>query len=108
MIGRTGRPSSAAYATYTGAASVEVASADKARHRLSRAGDRQLNSALHTIAVTQLVPHQTDYHIIDVFSSSCDTPRPVQDPGLTGVAPARQGVPPTIPDSGQACVADEW
>ena len=75
LIGRTGRPSSAAYATYTGAASVEVASADKARHRLSRAGDRQLNSALHTIAVTQLVPHQTDYHIIDVFSSSCDTPR---------------------------------
>jgi len=33
---------------------VEVASADKARHRLSRAGDRQLNSALHTVAVTQI------------------------------------------------------
>ena len=59
LIGRTGRPSrffsSAAYANYTGAsAPVEVASADKARHRLSRGGDRQLNSTLHTIAVTQI------------------------------------------------------
>ena len=27
---------------------------DKARHRLSRSGDRQLNSALHTIAITQI------------------------------------------------------
>jgi transposase len=58
LVGRTGRPSrfptASAYATYTGAAPVEVASADKARHRLSRSGDRQLNSALHTIAVTQI------------------------------------------------------
>lgn len=58
LIGRTGRPSrfstSAAYANYTGAAPVEVASADKARHRLSRGGDRQLNSALYTVAITQI------------------------------------------------------
>lgn len=58
LIGRTGNPSrfptSAAYANYVGAAPVEVASADKARHRLSRTGDRQLNSALHTVAVTQI------------------------------------------------------
>jgi len=58
LISRTGRPSrfptSAAYACYAGAAPVEVASADKSRHRLSRAGDRQLNSALHTIAITQI------------------------------------------------------
>jgi transposase len=33
---------------------VEIASADKARHRLSRSGDRQLNSVLHTIAVVQI------------------------------------------------------
>ena len=58
LIGRTGRPSrfvsSAAYANYTGAAPVEVASADKTRHRLSRGGDRQLNSALYTVAMTQI------------------------------------------------------
>src|SRR3954454_18032605 len=58
LIARTGRPSrfasSAAYANYVGAAPVEVASANKARHRLSRTGDRQLNSALHTAAITQI------------------------------------------------------
>ena len=43
-----------AYANYTGAAPVEVAGADKTRHRLSCGGDRQLNSALHTIAITQI------------------------------------------------------
>ena len=31
-----------------------MASANKARHRLSRTGDRQLNSALHTAAITQI------------------------------------------------------
>ncbi|HYZ37132.1 MAG TPA: transposase [Pseudonocardiaceae bacterium] len=62
LIGRTGRPSRfpspAAYANYAGTAPLEVASAERTRHRLSRAGDRQLNSALHTIAITQIrVPH---------------------------------------------------
>ena len=58
LLGRTGRasrfPSSAAFASYTGTAPIEIASADRQRHRLSRFGDRQLNSALHTVAVTQI------------------------------------------------------
>jgi transposase len=58
LIGRTGKagrfPSSAAFATYAGAAPVEIASADTARHRLFRGGDRQLNAALHTVAITQI------------------------------------------------------
>ena len=58
LIGRSGRPSrfpsSAAFAAYSGVAPVEVASAEHARHRLSRSGDRQLNSALHIVAVTQI------------------------------------------------------
>ncbi len=58
LIARTGTPSrfpnSGAFANYAGAAPVEVASGDHARHRLSRTGDRQLNSALHTMAVTQI------------------------------------------------------
>jgi hypothetical protein len=37
-----------------GAAPVEIASADKSRRRLARHGDRQLNSALHTIAMTRI------------------------------------------------------
>lgn len=58
LISRTGRasrfPTSSAFANYAGAAPIEIASADKSRHRLSRNGDRQLNSALHTIAITQI------------------------------------------------------
>ncbi|WP_446723597.1 transposase [Micromonospora sp. S4605] len=33
---------------------MEVSSSDVVRHRLSRAGDRQLNRALHVIAITQI------------------------------------------------------
>ena len=44
----------AAFASYTGTAPIEVSSGDVVRHRLSRAGDRQLNCCLHTMAITQL------------------------------------------------------
>ncbi len=64
LIGRTGRaarfPTAAAFANYAGAAPVEVASADKARHRLSRSGDRQLNAALHTVAIRAARQFLTD------------------------------------------------
>lgn len=57
LLGRTGSParfaSGSHYASYTGTAPIEVASAEHARHRLSRSGDRQLNAALHLVAVTQ-------------------------------------------------------
>ena len=58
LLGRTGRasrfPTSSAFANYAGVAPVEVASADRARHRLPRGGDRQLNLALHIAALTQV------------------------------------------------------
>ncbi len=46
--------SAAAFASYTGTAPIEVSSGDVVRHRLSRAGDRQLNCCLHTMAITQI------------------------------------------------------
>jgi transposase len=58
LLGRTGRadrfPSCSAFASYAGVAPVEVASADRTRHRLPRGGDRQLNLALHIAALTQV------------------------------------------------------
>jgi transposase len=58
LLGRTGHASrfasASAFANYAGVAPVEVASAQKARHRLPRGGDRQLNLALHVIALTQV------------------------------------------------------
>ncbi|MFI0966516.1 transposase [Streptomyces sp. NPDC021080] len=58
LLGRTGNPTrfptASAFAQYAGTASIEIASAGRARHRLSRRGDRQLNAALHTVAITQI------------------------------------------------------
>ena len=46
--------SAAAFATFNGTAPLEVSSGGTVRHRLSRAGDRQLNCCLHIMAITQL------------------------------------------------------
>ena len=58
LIGRTGVASrfrsTDAFATYAGVAPIEIASGDHTRHRLSRSGDRRLNSTIHLIAVTQV------------------------------------------------------
>ena len=42
-----------AYARHTGTAPLPVWSSNRARHRLARTGNRQLNAALHRIALTQ-------------------------------------------------------
>ena len=42
------------FASYTGTAPVEASSGDVRRHRLNRGGNRQLNCALHLIAVCQI------------------------------------------------------
>lgn len=58
ILARTGAvsrfPSAAAFASYCGVAPIEVSSGDVVRHRLSRAGDRQLNYALHVMALSQI------------------------------------------------------
>ena len=57
LIGRCGRasrfPTADAFASYAGTAPAEASSGERIRHRLSRSGDRKLNSALHLVAVTQ-------------------------------------------------------
>ncbi|MGW4126516.1 transposase [Nocardia sp. NPDC004711] len=46
-----------AFARHNGTASLPVWSCNRARHRLSRTGNRQLNAALHRIALTQARCH---------------------------------------------------
>ena len=46
--------SAAAFAAFNGTAPIEASSGEVVRHRLSRAGDRQLNSCLHIMAISQL------------------------------------------------------
>jgi transposase len=42
------------YASYNGTAPIEASSGPKKRHRLNRRGNRQLNHAMHMIAITQI------------------------------------------------------
>jgi transposase len=42
------------FASYNGTAPIDVSSGEQARHRLSRAGNRRINHALHMMAVTQI------------------------------------------------------
>jgi transposase len=48
----------AQFASYNGTAPIEASSANKLRHRLNPRGNRELNHAIHVIAVTQ-VGHDT-------------------------------------------------
>ena len=58
IVAETARPgrfrSEACFAMHAGAAPIEASSGRRDRHRLSRGGNRQLNAALHRIALTQI------------------------------------------------------
>jgi transposase len=47
----------AAFASLAGVAPLEASSGQRSRHRLNRGGDRDLNRALHTVAITRLRCH---------------------------------------------------
>jgi transposase len=67
LIGRTAGaerfPTDASFARLTGTAPIPCSSGQRDRHRLDRGGDRQLNSALHIIAITRARydPHTKAY-----------------------------------------------
>ncbi len=62
LVGETGGVrrfrSEAAFAMHCGVGPLEVSSGERQRHRLNRSGNRQLNAALHRIAVTQKRMHE--------------------------------------------------
>jgi transposase len=47
-------PAKGHFASWTGTAPIDASSGDNVRHRLSRGGNRQINMALHMMAVVQL------------------------------------------------------
>lgn len=49
--------SEAAFAALAGVAPLEASSGQRTRHRLNRGGDRDLNRALHTVAITRMRCH---------------------------------------------------
>jgi transposase len=62
-----------AYARHNGTAPLPVWSANRARHRLARTGNRQLNAALHRIALTQAHWHPDARNMIARRKASGDS-----------------------------------
>ena len=58
IIGHSGNPdrfpTAHHYASFNGTAPIDASSGNQTRHRLSRRGDRQLNAAIHVIAIYQI------------------------------------------------------
>lgn len=67
--------SRAAFARHNGTAPLPVWSGNVVRHRLSRGGNRQLNAALHRIAITQLQRPGPGHTYLDHRRAAGDTKR---------------------------------
>jgi len=64
-----------AYAMFNGTAPIPVWTGNNTRYRLNRGGNRQTNSAIHRIAVTQLRIHPPARQLIDRHMSNGKTKR---------------------------------
>jgi len=64
-----------AYARHSGTAPLPVWSSNKAHHRLSRTGNRQLNAALHRVAMTQAHWHPAAKELMARRKSGGDSGR---------------------------------
>jgi transposase len=62
-----------AFARHNGTAPLPVWSGNRVRHRLSRTGNRQLNAAIHRIAVTQMRIHEEAKSYLDRRLSTGNT-----------------------------------
>jgi transposase len=80
IIGYTGDvarfPTRDRYASYTGTAPIEISSGPRKVHRVSRRGNRQLNHAIHIVAVTQIrFPHSHGRAFFDRKVAQGKTPK---------------------------------
>jgi transposase len=71
IIGETGGitrfPTSAVFAAHNGTAPIPIWTGNKPQFRLSRSGNRQLNAALHRMAITQLRHHPPARDYVDRY-----------------------------------------
>lgn len=68
----------AAFAMLAGVAPIPASSGQTVRYRLNRAGDRQLNRALHTIVLSRLTHHQETKAYAARRSAEGKTPREIK------------------------------
>lgn len=70
--------SEAAFAMLAGAAPIPASSGQTVRHRLNRSGDRQLNQALHTIALTRTKHDPETRAYVERRTEEGKTPREIK------------------------------
>jgi transposase len=70
--------SEAAFASLAGAAPIPASSGSTVRYRLNRSGDRQLNRALHTVALSRLRIHAPTKAYADRRTREGKTPREIK------------------------------
>ena len=70
--------SDAAFASLAGAAPIPASSGQTVRYRLNRGGDRQLNRALHTIALSRLAHHPETRRYAARRAAEGKTPREIK------------------------------
>jgi transposase len=70
--------SEAAFAALAGVAPIPASSGQVTRHRLNRSGDRQLNRALHTIAVSRLLHHPETRAYFEHRTAEGKSPREIK------------------------------
>src|ERR1700748_3617868 len=68
-------PTRAHFASWNGTAPIDASSGDQVRHRLSRAGNRQINRVLHIMAVVQLRNPPQGRACYDRKAAAGNTPR---------------------------------
>lgn len=99
ILGRVGTisrfHSAAAFASYTGTAPIEASSGDVIRHRLSRAGDRQLNFCLHVMVLTQIRQNTPGQDLLP--EKTVRGQRPQRSNALPETTPVRCRLPTTSP-----------
>ena len=87
------------FASWNGTAPLDASSGDQVRHRLSRAGNRQINRTLHIMATAQL-RNQTGGRSTEPRSTMRSPPPPApgrarEGNGATTLTPARPAYIPT-------------
>jgi transposase len=95
--------SESAFASYCGVAPIEVSSGDIQRHRLSRAGDRQLNYALHVMAMAQIKRPTPGRDYYQPKRAAGNIPQ--RSHALPQATPRRRGLPHHDPRHGDLSAA---
>ena len=106
-------PTKGHFASWTGTAPIDASSGDNVRHRLSRGGNRQINRALHMMAVVQLRNPTEGRAYFDRKVAAGKTPNEAMRCLIGGLSTVRPGQTPgrgssVVPGDGPVAEPPGW